>query len=231
MPSRFVEGRKDARLRLALQHLSKVDPVLAEAIRAFGPQGPRRGTRGFEGVASAIVYQQISGAAGDAIVRRLRERAGARSFPAAGWFSSTPDATLRACGLSPQKLSYLRDLSRRVVEGELDFGSLESIQDEEVVEKLTQVHGIGRWTAEMYLIFALRRPDVLPVDDLGVRKGAQHLYGFRSLPARGTVLRLGERWRPYRSYATHYLWRSLERPAWEGLRNAAKSLRGPSRRK
>ncbi len=203
---------------------------MKEVIRAFGNEGPRRGATGFQGLASAIVYQQISGAAGDAIVRRLRVRSGGSSFPSARWFSERSDAELRACGLSPQKTAYLRDLSSRVVSRRLDLRRFGALDDEAVIEALTEVHGIGRWTAEMYLIFALRRPDVLPVDDLGVQKGARHLYGYRARPARSTLQRLGERWRPYRSYATHYLWRSLERPPWGGLVAAAESLRGASRR-
>lgn len=186
---------------------------------------PARGSRGFEALAEAIIYQQISGAAGDAILRRLRRSAGARRCPPARWFLKAGEVKLRACGLSPQKLGYLQDLARRVEEHALDLRALADHDDEQAIAALTEVHGIGRWTAEMYLIFALRRPDVLPVDDLGVKKAIARVYGFRELPSRRTMLRLGEPWRPYRSYATHYLWRSLGRPGWSGLEEAARRAR------
>ncbi|MDE1880513.1 MAG: DNA-3-methyladenine glycosylase 2 family protein [Euryarchaeota archaeon] len=220
-------GRR-AVLKQAVAHLRRVDPVMAEVISVVGVEPPGSATEGFQGLASAIVYQQISGSAADAIVRRLKERARTEEFPGAEWFVDRSEADLRACGLSPQKMRYLRDLSERTVDGRLDLRRLRRWEDARIIEALTQVLGIGRWTAEMYLIFALGRPDVLPVDDLGVRKGFRHLYGFANLPARSTMLRLGERWRPYRSYATHYLWASLDRPAWEGLRRATKSFRGRS---
>ena len=229
-PSLKSSSSREAVAQRAASHLSKSDPVLKEVIAKLGVQSPRKGRAGFEGIATAIVYQQISGAAGNAIVRRLNESAGTRGFPPAPWFVSASDERLRGCGLSPQKLAYLRDLSSRVTKGSLDFGRLPRLGDEEVIEALTEVHGVGRWTAEMYLIFALRRPDVLPVDDLGVQKGAAHVYAYRSLPSRRTILRLGARWRPYRSFATHYLWQSLQRPAWSGLQEAAKSFRGSYRR-
>jgi DNA-3-methyladenine glycosylase II len=196
-------------------------------VRSVGVQAPRRGIVGFEGLASSILYQQISGAAGDAIVRKLRAHARATHLPPADWFAEVSDATLRSCGVSPQKQRYLRDLAARTLDGRLDFPGLKDEQDEEVLSRLIEVVGIGRWTAEMYLIFALRRPDILPVDDLGIRKAVQSAYGFRALPSASTILRLGEPWRPWRSYATHYLWRSLERPSWEGLEEARSAVRPP----
>lgn len=217
--------------RVAISHLRRADPVMAAVIEQFGPQSPHRGVRGFEGLGSAIIYQQVSGAAGDSIVRRLRASSGARRFPPAPWFLANDEAALQRCGLSRQKRAYLRDLAAHVQEGRLDLEGLRHRTDEEVLEALTEVKGIGRWTAEMYLLFALQRPDILPVDDLGIRKGVQHCYGFRSLPSGTTILRLGERWRPYRSFATNYLWRSLEREPWEGLRKAAVSVRGGPRRR
>lgn len=203
---------------------------MAELIAALGEEPPRQGELGFAGLGRAIVYQQISGAAGNAIVQRLRRAAGAPRFPSSSWFVRTGAAELRRCGLSPQKLSYLQDLAGHVESGRLELGRLGALSDEQVIEELTDVKGIGRWTAEMYLMFALQRPDILPVGDLGLQKGVQHAYGFRALPSKRTISRLGERWRPYRSYATHYLWRSLERPPWEGLREASTSVRGAPRR-
>lgn len=216
--------------RAAAAHLSRKDPVMRTLIRGVGEVAPPKGGMGFEGLASAILYQQISGAAGDSIVRKLRAKAGAKGLPAAPWFARATPATLRSCGVSPQKQRYLRDLASRTLDGRLDLRGLRTATDEEVVERLTEVTGIGRWTAEMYLIFALQRPDVLPVDDLGIRKAVRDAYGFRDLPAGSTILRLGEPWRPWRSFATHYLWRSLERPSWEGLDAAREELRASRQR-
>jgi DNA-3-methyladenine glycosylase II len=121
-----------------------------------------------------------------------------------------PEDRLRAAGLSRQKCAYLRDLAVRFVSGEIEPRALRRMSDDEVVETLTQVKGVGRWTAEMFLIFCLKRPDVWPVDDLGVLKGLQRLYRMRRLPRRDRAMRLGERWRPYRTVATWYLWRGLD---------------------
>ncbi len=118
---------------------------------------------------------------------------------------------LRSAGLSRQKRRYLLDLARKVSNGELDLRRISRLPDEEVIEQLTRVKGIGRWTAEMFLIFCLKRLDVLPVDDLGLQKGVKRAYGFRSLPATRTVRRIGEAWRPYRSIGTWYLWQSLNK--------------------
>lgn len=221
--SRMRPGKPS--LQAAIRHLRQVDPVMALFVRELGAQAPHQGVVGFEGLASTILYQQISGAAGDSIVRKLRARSGAKGLPPANWFQAASVQDLRACGVSPQKQRYLRDLAARSTDGRLDYRRLHHLTDEEVVETLTEVLGIGRWTAEMYLIFALQRPDILPVDDLGIRKGVQKAYGFRSLPSARTILRLGEAWRPWRSYATHYLWRSLERQEWEGLEMAQRALR------
>jgi DNA-3-methyladenine glycosylase II len=106
-------------------------------------------------------------------------------------------------------MTYLRALAEKFVEHDLDLGKLDAMDDEEIIKELTSVKGVGRWTAEMFLIFSLGRPDILPVDDLGVRKGAQKTYGLPELPKAAELLSLGERWRPYRSIATWYLWRSL----------------------
>lgn len=196
--------------RAIAQELSDADPVLGAIIRRLGVRSPPQSPGGFPALLRAIVYQQISGAAGAAILRRVRAVHGTGRTPPARWFSEAPDAELRRAGLSPQKIGYLRDLSRRVGRGELRFPELRRRPDPEVIDRLTEVRGIGEWTAQMYLIFHLGRADVLPSGDLGLRKAVQLAYGRRSLPHPRVVERIGRRWAPWRSHATYYLWSSLE---------------------
>ncbi|HTT26026.1 MAG TPA: DNA-3-methyladenine glycosylase 2 family protein [Thermoplasmata archaeon] len=191
------------------RYLSRSDPVLAGLIRQGGPAGPPSHGAGFATLARAIIYQQISGAAGAAIVRRLRTAHGRAGFPTPGWFLTTPPATLRAAGVSPQKARYLRDLSGRVADGRLDLRRLAREADAGVIAALMEVHGIGRWTAQMYLMFSLHRPDVFPAGDLGVRKAVAKAWGLRTVPSERAVARRAVRWAPYRSHAAFYLWRSL----------------------
>ncbi|MCI4363881.1 MAG: DNA-3-methyladenine glycosylase 2 family protein [Thermoplasmata archaeon] len=195
--------------RAVAKQLSSADPVLAKIISRVGPQRPPQSPGGFPALLRSIVFQQISGAAGTAILRRVRAEYGGGT-PTARWFYDTSPTTLRRAGLSPQKIRYLKDLSSRVVSGTLQFPRLRLLPDEQVVEHLTEVLGIGEWTAQMYLLFHLDRPDVLPTGDLGLRKAVQQAYGQRSLPAPRTVQRIGRSWSPWRSHATYYLWRSLE---------------------
>jgi DNA-3-methyladenine glycosylase II len=191
------------------RHLSRSDPVLAEVIRRGGPRDlPTRGA-GFPTLAQAILFQQISGAAGAAILRRLRSAHGGPRFPPPEWFLTVSPKVLRAAGVSPQKVRYLRDLAARVADGRLDLRRLSREPDAQVIEQLTAVLGIGLWTAQMYLIFSLHRPDVIPSGDLGVRKAVENAWGYRTLPAEVTVERHARRWTPYRSHAAYYLWRSL----------------------
>lgn len=192
--------------------LGRSDPVLAGLIRRVGIRAPPVRPSGFPALARAIVYQQISGAAGSAILRKIRQTAGTRGIPSPRWFLDSSDATLRGAGISPQKVRYLRDLASHVVDRRIDFHRFPSMTDEEITEHVTAVHGIGRWTAQMYLLFSLGRPDVLPTGDLGVRKAVRIEYGYRTLPSERTVARIGRRWAPWRSHATYYLWRSLENP-------------------
>ena len=194
----------------ALHHLRSKDPTLGAWIRRIGPCEIERSPGGFRALARAIIFQQVSGAAGTSIYRRVCTAGGRGSFPKASWFLEAPLETLRTSGLSPQKSTYLRDLAHRVDSGELDFDHLGALSDEEVIEELTQVHGVGRWTAQMYLLFHMGRPNVLPTGDLGVRKGVQRVYGYRSLPSEGTVRRHGRRWDPFCSLGSYYMWRSLE---------------------
>jgi DNA-3-methyladenine glycosylase II len=190
--------------------LSRSDPVLAKLIRREGSADlPSRGA-GFPTLAQAILFQQISGAAGAAILRRLRAAYGGPRFPPPEWFAKVSTRALRAAGVSPQKMRYLRDLAARVLDGRLELHRLHRLPDAKVIEELTGVMGIGLWTAQMYLIFSLHRPDVIPSGDLGVRKAVGKAWGYRNLPAESTVERHARRWVPYRSHAAYYLWRSLE---------------------
>lgn len=199
-----------ASARSIARHLSGSDPVMRSTIRRVGLRTLPVLPSGFPALARAIIYQQISGAAGTAILRKVQRTAGTRSMPPASWFLQASDRTLRSAGVSPQKMGYLRDLAAHVVDRRIDFHRFPRMSDEEITEHLTGVHGIGRWTAQMYLMFSLGRPDVLPTGDLGVRKAVRLAYGYRTMPAERTVERLGRAWAPWRSHASYYLWSSLE---------------------
>ena len=159
----------------------------------------------------ALVSQQLSVKAAATIFSRfLALFPGDEACPRPESILQVPVETLRRVGLSRQKAAYLHDLSARVVSGALRLDELDDLSDEQVMEALTAVKGVGRWTAEMILIFQLGRPDVLPVDDVGVLRSIQNVYGLRRRPSEKQVLRIGERWRPYRSIASWYLWAALD---------------------
>jgi DNA-3-methyladenine glycosylase II len=193
--------------RRAARHLRTVDPVLGRIITKVGACSlevdRKRGP--FAYLVAAIVHQQITGSAAASICKRLCTLNRGR-WPRPEQIAAASDAQLRACGLSRQKIGYLRDLAAR--RGRF-LDRLARLPDEEVIEALTAVRGIGRWTAEMYLMFRLGRPDVLPVDDLGVRKAMRIAYRKRALPRAEWMRRTAESWRPWRTVASWYLWRSL----------------------
>jgi 3-methyladenine DNA glycosylase/8-oxoguanine DNA glycosylase len=201
-----------AMLEQAARELCRSDPTLALLIAQIGPCQLRTTPRGhyFRALAEAIVYQQLSGKAAATILARFRALYPSGRFPTPEQIISTPQSRLRAAGLSRQKISYLKDLSARVVDKSFPLQRLAILQDEKVIEHLTQVKGIGRWTAEMFLMFCLARMDVLPLQDLGIRKAAQKVYGFRRLPSARTLERLGRAWTPFRSVACWYLWASVD---------------------
>ncbi|MGH7631870.1 MAG: DNA-3-methyladenine glycosylase family protein [Gemmatimonadales bacterium] len=199
---------------LACAHLAAADPVLAEVIDRTGActlRPPWTRTL-FDALMRSIVYQQLNGKAADTILSRVVARyAPARSLEPAALLA-TDDAVLRSAGLSRNKTAALKDLARHALAGTIPSpAEARVLSDDKLVERLTVVRGIGRWTVEMLLIFRLGRPDVLPVGDFGVRKGFQRAYGMRRLPAAVTIQRRAERWRPYRSVASWYLWREAER--------------------
>jgi len=194
----------------ARRHLEGcADPVMARLTRQIGPvpMDPRRGGSAFAYLSRAILAQQISTAAARSIAQRMTDRFGWPWRPEHVLAAS--DDELRGLGLSRQKASYLRDLAAHAQDG-LPLDRLSRMSDERVIETLTVVKGIGRWTAEMYLMFRLGRGDVLPVDDLGIRSAMRRAYGMRALPKQERMRRIAEAWRPYRSIACFYLWRSLD---------------------
>lgn len=188
----------------ALDHLRAADPILAQLIEQVGPPQLQPTGHAFTTLAEAIIAQQITVKAAQTIAARLTEALGGTITPVA--LRDAPDVTLRAAGLSHQKQRYLRDLASHALAGALD--SIPELADEEAIQALTMIHGIGRWTAEIYLLFALGRPDVLPAADLGLRLAAQQFYALPERPSAAQVLRLGEPWRPQRSLAAWYLWQA-----------------------
>ncbi len=198
------------RLEEAAAYLRNADPKLARVIDAVGPctMLPAREGSHFAHLARAIVYQQLSGSAAATIHGRVAAQLGGAVEPHA--VAGVSDETLRAAGLSTAKTRALRDLAERVLDGRLQLESVDAIDDDAVIDALVQVRGIGPWTAQMFLMFRLGRPDVLPVLDLGVRKGAQRMHRLRALPDAARLERLAEPWRPWRSVASWYCWRALE---------------------
>lgn len=199
----------------ALTHLRVADPRLGAWIDELGPcgwQADRRGSH-FDAVARSIIYQQLSGAAAATIHRRYLGLFGGRS-PAPEELVRTRVAALRGVGLSGRKVEYLQDLAARTRDGALPMDRLARMADADVIAALTTVRGIGEWTAQMFLMFRLGRPDVLPVLDLGVRKGVQRLHRLRALPAPERVATLGARWAPHRTVASWYLWKRVDTQPW-----------------
>ena len=195
-------------MRKAITHLKKSDPILAAIIERVGPYRMEYGSPEFHSVAEAIVYQQLHGKAAATIFKRFTALAGEPLTPE-GILKLT-DEQLRAAGLSKQKSAYLKDLAMKTASGMLDFPSLLELPDDEVIKHLTQVKGIGVWTAQMFLIFTLKRMDVLPTADYGVQAAIKKHYRKRKLPKPKDMERIARAWTPYRSVACWYLWRSLD---------------------
>jgi 3-methyladenine DNA glycosylase/8-oxoguanine DNA glycosylase len=198
----------------ASAHLAASDPVLARVIERTGACTIRPPwTRSlFDALLRSIVYQQLNGKAAETILSRVVALYVPAPAPEPAALLATEDVVLRAAGLSRNKTAAIKDLARHAIDGTIPTPiEARSLSDDELIDRLTVVRGIGRWTVEMLLIFRLGRPDVLPVTDLGVRKGFQRAYDMRRLPAAVTITRRAERWRPYRSVASWYLWREAER--------------------
>src|SRR5580704_4984077 len=194
--------------RAAIAHLRKADPVMAQLIDQVGAFKLARHPEHFQALVRAIMFQQLAGAACQAILDRFVALFPDSTFPTPAQVLQATDEQLRGAGLSRQKLAYMRDLAKHVAEEALNFKRFPRMEDEEVIAELIRVKGIGRWTAEMFLMFNLRRPDVLPVDDLGFRTAVAKAYGLSQLPTAKELKSMGERWRPYRSGAVWYFWQS-----------------------
>ena len=223
----------------ARRALMRRDPILGAAIRRIGAcgLGERQRKDHLTALVGAIVSQQLSTKAAATIFGRFVALFPDGQIPHAAAIHALDDAALRGVGFSGQKVGYLRDLCARIADGRLRLEEMEALEDELVIERLTSVKGFGRWTAEMFLMFRLHRPDVLPAGDLGIVNAIQRLYGLRKRPDPKKILKLGEAWRPYRSVASWYLWQTprnepLTRPsatAAESPRRSQSTSRAPKR--
>jgi DNA-3-methyladenine glycosylase II len=206
-----AEGLMD--YSMAIATLKQADPILGTLIDRVGDctlnQGPSTGDLLYA-LAESILYQKLSGKAAATIHRRFLQLYPNPSELSPEDILNTPDEVLRSVGISRSKILYLKDLASKIQAGLPTIADLNPLSDEEIIQLLTPIKGIGRWTVQMLLIFRMHRWDVLPVDDLGVRSGIRRLYGLEELPDKKTVERFGQAWKPYRTIASWYLWRSLE---------------------
>ncbi len=207
------------------------DPVLREAIKRIGPcrMADRQRKDHLTALIGAIVSQQLSTKAAATIFGRFASLFPESQIPGAAAVAMVTDLQLRTAGFSGQKISYLRDLCARISDGRLDLDALDALADEDVIERLVAVKGFGRWTAEMFLMFRLHRPDVLPVGDLGILNAIQRLYKLRKRPKADRVRDIGEAWKPYRSVACWYLWQTLRNEPLSRAANTPPRLQSASR--
>jgi len=196
-------------MRKAIQHLKKADPVLARLIDRIGPYRIQYQEPDFSTLVQCIIYQQLSGKVAAVIFQRLAAAASDGRLSPADVLRLQPEQ-MRALGLSRQKIDYIRSLAELALSGGLDLGALRRLPDQQVYARLTSLKGIGGWTVQMFLIFGLRRPDVFPSADLGIRAAIRKVYGLADLPKPADLERLARPWRPYASVASWYLWRSIE---------------------
>jgi DNA-3-methyladenine glycosylase II len=201
-------------MQRAIRHLKRVDPVLAGIIERVGPCKIQYAEPDFETLVRSIVFQQLSGKAARTIFARLKGALGDGARIAPGEVLSLTAEKMQGLGLSRQKAKYVRDLAEKAEAGLIEFPRLAELSDAEVIRHLTSVNGIGVWTAQMFLLFALRRPDILATGDLGIRSAIRRAYRLRKLPSPARVEKLGAKWRPYCSVACWYLWRSAEAVIW-----------------
>jgi DNA-3-methyladenine glycosylase II len=195
-------------MRKAINHLKKADPVMRGIIERVGACRIEYGDPTFHSLAEAIVYQQLNGKAALTIFKRFTDAAGSPVTPKG--ILKLSEQHMRTVGLSKQKSSYLRDLAAKTESGLLDFGRLQTMEEAAVIEHLTQVKGVGVWTAHMFLMFTMRRPDVLPTGDYGIQMAIKKYYRKRKLPKPKDMEKIAKAWSPYRSIACWYLWRSLD---------------------
>jgi len=204
----------------AARHLRAADPVIGALLDRYGPLPPRADSDAYAELLRAVLYQQLAGAAARTIERRWRALYGAEdAVPTPEQILDTPDEAFRGAGVSRQKAGYLRDIAAAALDGRVDFPALESLPDDEVVERLTAIRGVGTWTAQMLLLFHLDRRDVLPTGDYGLRRGMQLAYGLPEPPQPAEMQQIAAPWSPYRSIASRYLWLLVSAPA-SGRRSA-----------
>jgi len=197
-------------IRKALKHLKAADPVLSEVIIRHGPCTLKPSSDApFHALASSIISQQISAGAARSIKGKLFADLGVEQFTSENILGLTP-RHLKEAGLSRSKQDYLRGIALAIQNGELEFDFLAKCEDEEIVAKLTALKGVGKWTAEMFLIFGLGRPDILSLGDVGIKRGFKLVYGLQEVPTEDKMILISEPWRPYRSIASWYLWRSID---------------------
>jgi DNA-3-methyladenine glycosylase II len=211
-------------------HLSRTDPVMAGLVAAGGPYRlvPELECTLFRALARAISHQQLHANAANAILKRFVESCGSGDFPTPEEVLAAPKRKMRAAGFSLSKIAALKDLARKTLEGVVpERAALSEIGDDEIIERITQVRGIGRWTVEMMLMFQLGRPDVLPADDFGVRNGFRLAYGLRKMPPPRALAAFGARWRPHRTAAAWYLWRAVDLSRADKLPAPAERIRLP----
>jgi len=198
-------------MRKAINHLKKADPVLAAIIKKAGPYRAKYMEPVFQTLVRSIVYQQLSGKAAMTIFKRLAEAAKVTPLTPEAILKMRPQK-MRTLGLSKQKTVYIRELAKLTRDGDIQFERLPQMEDAAIIETLTRVKGVGVWTVQMFLMFALQRPNVLPVGDLGVRAAMKKAYGLAELPKPQEMESIAAAWHPYRSIASWYMWRSLENP-------------------
>jgi DNA-3-methyladenine glycosylase II len=210
----------------ARRMLMRRDPILGAAIRHIGPCGmaDRQRKDHLSALVASLVSQQLSTKAAATIFGRFTALFPGNHITDAAAIAAIDDGTLRGVGLSGQKVRYLRDLSSRILDGSLNLDEIDTLPDELVIERLTAVKGFGRWTAEMFLMFRLHRPDILPVDDLGIQNAIRRLYRLRKRPTLQRMMKLGDLWKPYRSVASWYLWQTLRNEPVSAAASAAVRL-------
>ena len=197
----------------ALKHLAAVDPVMRKLIRAAGPCAlkpePKRSP--FQSLVQAVAHQQLNGTAADTILTRFKKLFPGRKFPRPEDLAKVTDEQIRASGFSFSKIAAIRDIAAKTLDGTIpNSRAIAKLSDEEIITRLTEARGVGRWTVEMLLIFQLGREDVLPVDDFGVRNGFRLAYKKREMPKPKALAKFGERWQPHRTTAAWYLWRAVD---------------------
>jgi DNA-3-methyladenine glycosylase II len=188
----------------------KKDPKFAKIIMQVGDYNVKITKNHYQSLVEAIISQQLSGSAANSIIKKFRKSYKSK-FPKPRDVIKTSDSKLRTTGLSKMKIVYIKELSKKIESKELNMRKISTQSDEQVIEVLTDVKGIGRWTAEMFLIFSLGRLNILPVGDLGLKKGIQLMYSLKKLPEKEQIEQLAESWKPYRTVATWYLWKSLQK--------------------